>query len=93
MNPGTGEIVPGDVQVQTKQVMENIKGILEAAGASLRSIVKCTIYLDNLKNFGTVNEIYGSYFEEAPPARATVEVSGLPKGVAVEIDAIAYLGE
>jgi len=93
LDPATGEVVAGDVQSQTKRVMENIKGILDAAGRSLNSIVKCTIYLNNLANFGVVNEVYGSYFDDAPPARATVEVSGLPKGVDVEIDATAYLGE
>ncbi len=91
LEPATGEVIAGDIQSQTKRVMDSIKNILAAAGGSLNSIVKCTIYLDNLENFSVVNEVYGSYFNETPPARATVEVSGLPKGVAVEIDATAYL--
>jgi len=92
LDPLTGELIPGDVQAQTKRVMENIKAIVEDAGGSLAAISKCTIYLTNLDNFGLMNETYGSYFKSDPPARATVEVSKLPKGVDVEIDAIAYLG-
>ena len=71
--------------------MQNLKAILTAGGGSLESVVKCTIYLKDLGNFAAVNEVYGSYFKTAPPARATVEVSGLPKDVDVEIDAIAFL--
>ncbi len=93
LDPRTGELIPGDVQAQTKRAMENIKAIVEDAGGSLAAISKCTIYLTNLDNFGSVNETYGSYFQVDPPARATVEVSKLPKGVDVEIDAIAYLGD
>ncbi|MFQ5769408.1 MAG: Rid family hydrolase, partial [bacterium] len=70
----------------------NINCILEAADGSFDSIVKSTIYLKNLGDFMAVNEVYGSYFKANPPARATVEVSGLPKGVGIEIDAVAYLG-
>lgn len=88
----TGEVVAGDVQAQTNLVMENIKAILETAGGSLDAMVKCTLYLKDLSDFAKVNEVYGSYFSEAPPARATVQVAGLPKDVDVEIDAIAYLG-
>lgn len=91
LDPATGEVVTGDVKAQAKQVMENIKAILNAAQTTLSSIVKCTIYLKSLNDFQKVNEVYGSFFNEAPPARATVEVSGLPKGVDVEIDAIAHL--
>jgi 2-iminobutanoate/2-iminopropanoate deaminase len=91
IDPATGELVLGDIQSQTRRVMENIQGVLEAVGSSLNSVVKTTIYLKNLDDFTTVNEVYGSYFKEAPPARATVEVSGLPKGVGVEIEAVAYL--
>ena len=93
LEPATGELILGDIQGQTTRVMENIKAIVETAGASLASIVKCTIYLKDMEDFGLVNEIYGSYFPHEPPARATVAVAGLPKGVGVEIDAVAYLGE
>lgn len=91
LDPASGDLVSGDVQAQTKRVMENIKAVVEAAGGSLDSIVKCTIFLKNMSDFARVNEVYGSYFDEAPPARATVEVSQLPKDVEVEIDAIAHI--
>lgn len=91
LDPATGEVQLGDIESQTHRVMQNLKAILEAAGGSLDSIVKCTIYLKDLGNFAAVNEVYGSYFKTAPPARATVEVSGLPKDVDVEIDAVAFL--
>ena len=91
IDPATGEVQLGDVESQTHRVMQNLNAILEAAGGSLDSIAKCTIFLKDLGNFAAVNEIYGSYFHEEPPARATVEVSELPKGVDVEIDAVAFL--
>lgn len=91
LDPASGDLVSGDVQAQTKRVMENIKAVVEAAGGSLDSIVKCTIFLKNMSDFARVNEVYGSYFDKAPPARATVEVSQLPKEVEVEIDAIAHI--
>jgi 2-iminobutanoate/2-iminopropanoate deaminase len=72
--------------------MRNLKAVLEAGGASLQSVAKTTIYLTDLQDFGPVNEIYGSYFKAAPPARATVQVSQLPRGAMVEIDAIAVVG-
>lgn len=93
LEPQTGELVQGDVKTQTKRVMENLKGVVEAAGASLGQIVKCTIFLKSMDDFATVNEIYGSYFQSDPPARATVAVSTLPKNVDVEIDAIALLDQ
>ncbi len=91
LDPASGEVQLGDVESQTHLVMQNLKAILTASGGSFDSIVKCTIYLKDLGNFAAVNEIYGSYFHEEPPARATVEVSELPKGVDVEIDAVAFL--
>jgi 2-iminobutanoate/2-iminopropanoate deaminase len=89
----TGAIVgQGDVAAQTEQVMRNIEAILTAAGASFQNVVKTTIFLANMKDFGLVNEIYGRYFEaSSAPARACVEVSGLPKAVLVEIECIAAL--
>ena len=90
LDPATGEMVGvGDVRVQARRVMENLKAVLEAAGVSFAHVVKCTIYLADLQDFSSVNEIYGGYFSEAPPARATVQVAGLPRGALVEIDAIA----
>jgi 2-iminobutanoate/2-iminopropanoate deaminase len=90
LDPKTGEMVgASDVKVQTKQVMENLGAVLRAAGGSHASIVRTTIFLADLGDFGAVNEIYGSYFQTNPPARATVQVAGLPRGALVEIDAIA----
>ena len=87
--PATGEIVEGSVEVQTARVLENLKAILEAAGSSLESVVKTTVYITNMDDFAKVNGIYGQYFQENPPARVCVEVSKLPKGALVEIDVIA----
>lgn len=92
IDPGTGELVTGDIAAQTTRVMQNIKAIIEAADATMDSIVKCTIYLKSMSAFAAVNQTYGGYFTQAPPARATVEVSTLPKNVDVEIDAIAAIG-
>jgi|SRR5690625_798011 len=90
INPETGEVVEG-IEQQTKQVMENLKAVLKEADVDFSQVVKFTIYLDSMDDFATVNEIYGSYLEKPYPARATIEVSRLPKDVLVEIDAIAYL--
>lgn len=90
INPQTGDVVDG-IQNQTTQVMENLRSILLEAGAEFSQVVKFTIYLSDMDNFGTVNEIYGRYLKKPYPARATVEVSRLPKDVLVEIDAVAYL--
>jgi len=90
LDPRTGEVVgAGDVRAQTERVMENLGAVLAAAGASFSSVVKTTIFLVDLQDFATVNEVYGRRFPTSPPARATVQVAGLPKGVLVEIDAIA----
>ncbi|HEX4461147.1 MAG TPA: RidA family protein [Polyangia bacterium] len=90
LDPKSGEMVGGsDVKAQTKQVMENLRAVLKAGGSSFAHVVKTTIFLADLGHFKDVNEIYGGYFAEAPPARATVQVAGLPRGALVEIDAIA----
>ena len=95
LDPATGEMVgASDVRAQAKRAMENLKAVLEAAGANFSKVVKTTIYLQDLGDFGAVNEIYGSYFPSssgAPPARATVQVAGLPRGALVEIDCIAVI--
>lgn len=92
LDPRTGEVVgAGDIRTQTSRVMQNLAAVLTAAGASWAAVVKTTIYLTNLQDFAAVNEIYGQYFTANPPARATVQVAALPRGVAVEIDAIAVL--
>ncbi len=89
IDPKTGEVVEG-IKNQTIQVMDNLKAILKEANTDFSKVVKFTIYLDSMDDFGVVNEVYGEYLEKPYPARATVEVSRLPKDVAVEIDAIVY---
>ncbi|MFX0168639.1 MAG: RidA family protein [Candidatus Hodarchaeota archaeon] len=90
VDPTTGDFVLGSITNQTQRVMDNIKLILEAAGASLNDVVRTTIYLTNMQDFNDVNEAYGNYFDLVPPARSTIGVADLPKGVAIEIDVIAY---
>src|SRR5581483_5625610 len=85
LDPATGEMVgSGDVRAQTRRVMDNLAAVLAAAGASLADVVKTTIYLQDLADFALVNEVYGACFPSAPPARATVQVAGLPRGALVE---------
>jgi 2-iminobutanoate/2-iminopropanoate deaminase len=92
LDPKSGEMVgTGDVRAQATRVMENLKAVLTAAGTSFAAVARTTIFLVDLGDFGAVNEIYGSYFKEQPPARATVQVAGLPRGAMVEIDAIAVV--
>ncbi len=90
-DPATGFIVEGGVIQQTERVMENLKAVLEAAGTSLANVVKTTVYLKSMEDFGKMNEIYGRYFPANPPARSTVEVARLPRDVRVEIDVIALV--
>ena len=89
IDPATGELVPGDITAQTERVLDNLAAVLEAAGVGFANVVKTTIYLMDLGDFAVVNAVYAKRFSEAPPARATVQVSALPKGARVEIDAIA----
>jgi 2-iminobutanoate/2-iminopropanoate deaminase len=89
IQPETGVLIQGDIAVQTKQVMQNLTAILEAAGCSLQNVVKTTIYLTNLDDFSRLNQVYAEYFGEVKPARATVQVARLPREVLVEIEAIA----
>jgi 2-iminobutanoate/2-iminopropanoate deaminase len=91
IDPTTGNIIDGDVQAQTRQVLNNVKAVLEAAGTSLEKVVKTTVYLTDMDNFARVNEVYAEYFTSQPPARACIEISRLPKDVDVEIEAIALL--
>lgn len=92
LDPDTGAVVSGGVDAQTRQVMKNMEALLLAAGRSFRDVVKTTIYLTDLSDFETVNGIYGGYFGETPPARATIQVAALPKGVCVEIESVVYCG-
>lgn len=89
IDPISGQVVQGDVRVQTRQVIENLKAVLEAAGSSLEKVVKTTVYLKDMNDFAAMNEIYAHYFGQSVPARATVQVARLPRDVSIEIDAIA----
>jgi len=93
LDPVSGEMVgAGDVRAQTERVLQNLDAVLRAGGASLAAVVRTTIYLADLQDFGAVNEVYARYFPDCPPARATVQVAGLPRSAMVEIDAIAVAG-
>jgi 2-iminobutanoate/2-iminopropanoate deaminase len=89
MSPATGELLLDDIKTETKQVMENIKAILAEAGIDFSNVIKTSIFLTDMQNFGLVNEVYGTYFADAYPARETVQVAGLPKNVNVEITVTA----
>ena len=89
LDPQTGNIVEGDAAVQTARVLQNLSAILEAAGSSLGQVLKTTVYLRDLADFAMMNEVYARFFDDVPPARATVEVARLPRNVSVEIDLIA----
>jgi 2-iminobutanoate/2-iminopropanoate deaminase len=91
INPATGE-VSGDIAAQTQQVLENLKAVVEAAGGSLGDVVKATVFITDLSGFAAMNEVYAKYFSVKPPARSTVEVSGLAKNALVEIEVVASLG-
>jgi 2-iminobutanoate/2-iminopropanoate deaminase len=92
LDPATGQIVEGDIAIQTERVLENLKAVLEACGSTLAQVLKTTVYLKDMGEFPRMNEVYARYFPENPPARATVEVARLPRDVRVEIDAIAEAG-
>ena len=89
IDPATQQVIAGDVAAQTDRVLKNLAAILQTAGSGLEKVVRCTVFLKNMGDFGAMNEVYGRYFKQAPPARSTVEVARLPKDVLVEIDAIA----
>ncbi len=89
IDPKTNAVFTGAIEVQTKMVLENISAVLEKSGLGFQNVVKTTIFLTSMNDFTKVNEVYGSYFTEQPPARSTIAVAGLPKGVNVEIEVIA----
>jgi 2-iminobutanoate/2-iminopropanoate deaminase len=91
--PGTGKLVEGGIETQTRQVMQNLAHILEAAGSNLSQVVKTTIFVTDLRDFAKLNEVYGSFFSAAPPARSTVQVAALPLGALLEIEAVAVVTE
>ncbi len=92
LDPVTNQLVEGDIAVQTERVLENIKAVLEACGASLGTVLKTTVFLKDMGDFPKMNEVYGRYFSQNPPARSTVQAAKLPRDVSVEIDAIAAVG-
>ncbi|MBA1335265.1 MAG: 2-iminobutanoate/2-iminopropanoate deaminase [Firmicutes bacterium] len=91
INPETGELVKGDIKEQTRQVLHNLEAVLNAAGSGLDKVIKATVFINDMAKFGEVNEVYASFFEGDYPARSCVEVSRLPKDVAVEIETIAVV--
>jgi len=91
LDPKTGELTGGDIQQQTRRVLENMKGVLESQNLGMEDIVKVTIFLKNMEHFSKVNEVYGTYFPSSPPARSTVEVARLPRNAEIEIEAIALV--
>ena len=92
LDPATMQIVEGGIREQTERVMNNLEAVLQAAGSSLEGVVKTTVFLKDLTDFTEMNEVYGSFFKQTPPARSTVEVARLPRDVRVEIDVIALEG-
>ena len=91
LNPKTGDRIHGGVVQETRHVLENLKNVLETAGSGLDKVVKTTVFLHSMDDFGVMNEVYSEYFKDDPPARSTIEVSRLPKGMKVEIEAVAYV--
>lgn len=89
--PETGKLVEGDIKAQTQQVMQNLSHVLQAAGSNLGNVVKTTIFITDMADFAAINEVYGSFFTDAPPARSTVQVAALPLGANVEIDVVALV--
>lgn len=91
LSPETGKIVEGGTEAQTRQVMQNLASVLEAAGTGLANVIKTTIFVTDLGEFAAINQVYGSFFSNLPPARSTVQVAALPLGAKVEIEAVALL--
>jgi 2-iminobutanoate/2-iminopropanoate deaminase len=92
LDPATGKMIEGGIVEQTDRVMQNLQAVLQSAGVTWQDVVKTTVYLHDLANFPTVNEVYGKWLGDARPARSTVQVTALPRGAMVEIDAIAAIG-
>lgn len=89
IDPATQQVITGDISAQTDRVLKNLSAVLQASGSSLDKVLRCTVFLKNMGDFAAMNEVYGRYFTQTPPARSTVEVARLPKDVLVEIDVIA----
>lgn len=92
LDPATGVLVDGNIKAQTERVLKNLSVVLEEAGASEKDVVKTTVFLSDMNDFAAMNEVYGTFFKENPPARSAVEVAKLPKNAKVEIEAVAKLG-
>ncbi len=92
MDPVTGRLLEGDIQEQTRQVLSNVKAVLQAAGTSLDKVVKVTVFLQDMGDFKAMNEVYAEFFVREPPARSAIQAAALPLGVGVEIEAIALIG-
>lgn len=92
LEPESGEMVSGGVKAQTRRVLDNLKAVVEAAGAGLGDVVQVTVYLSDLADFADVNSVYEEYFGETKPARATIQAAALPKGALIEADCVAHLG-
>jgi 2-iminobutanoate/2-iminopropanoate deaminase len=91
IDPASGNIIEGGIEAETKQALLNIKNILESAGSDMNMIVKTTVFLNDINDFNRMNEVYKTFFEHEPPARSTIQVAALPKGAAIEIEAIALI--
>ena len=92
LDPSTGKLVAGDIVAQTRQVLDNIRAVLEAAGSRLDLVSKSTVFVTDLRDFALINQTYATYFPASPPARSTVQVAALPLGAAIEIEVVASLG-
>lgn len=91
LDPTTGEVVEGDIAAQTRQALDNLRGIIEAAGSSMDKVVKTTVFIKDMNDFAAINKIYAEYFKDKYPARSCIEVARLPKDVRIEIEAFAML--
>lgn len=91
LDPATGKLVSGDIDAQTRRVLDNIRAVLEAAGSGLDKVCKSTVFVTDLRDFAVINQAYASYFPSDPPARSTVQVSALPLGASIEIEVVASL--
>lgn len=93
LDPRTGQLVGTDIKQQTRQALENVRAVLEAAGSSLAQVVRCTVFLAEMNDFGPMNEEYGSFFQDQPPARTTVQAARLPRNALIEVEVMALAGK
>ena len=93
IDPASGELIEGTIEEKTRRVLDNLRAVAEAAGGGLEDVVKTTVFLKDMNDFGAMNSVYAEYFTDTPPARAAVQVAALPKGADIEIEAVAVLSE